>query len=168
MNYECVLVANKSLTFEEMWCKIQNIKEAKEMKRLLMSMFLSMVLLIPSMVKADVNISDSDISAVFNESTTSNVIVASALSLQEMEETEGAIWPWVVATGVRAGYGAVGGASSYIGGWVTSGSKWNNRDFGKSIAGGAVGGTIGWNKWMSSTIGAGFGSAVKNYKPKKK
>ncbi|MBI4778405.1 hypothetical protein HY792_05755 [Candidatus Desantisbacteria bacterium] len=63
------------------------------MKRLLLSMFLTMVLLTPVMAKADVGVSSNDISSMFKESTTGNELVVSALSLQEMKETEGALIP---------------------------------------------------------------------------
>ncbi len=130
------------------------------MKRLLMSMFLGMVLLTPAMAKADVNISDSDISAIFNESTTSDGIVASALSLKEMEETEGA---WVNFA-IGAGYGALGGGISYYGGYAAKGYQWNNRDFAKSVAGGAIGGLIPGGRVVSTIAGGFVGGFVSNYK----
>lgn len=118
------------------------------MKRLLMSMFLTMVLLTPVTAKADVDILSHDISSVFNESSTGNEIVASVLSLQEMEETEGALAPLAIYA-VRVGGGAVLGAL---------GSAWNHRATKGSWKGAA--GAAGRGAAIGAAAGA-FGGWLK-------
>lgn len=84
------------------------------------------------------------------------------LSEQEMVETEGKVWPWLIATGVRAGYGAVGGFSTYWGGYSATG-QWGSYKLLSAVGGGAVGGVLGWNPITAATIGAGTGGFASSY-----
>ncbi len=108
------------------------------MRRILMSMFLTMVLLTPSMAKADTGVSSNDLASVFNESASGNELVASALSLQEMEETEGA---WGVPGAIVGGVAGAGGYAAYT--WGNK-SQWSWNSF-------------AWNTGIGAASGFAFG-----------
>lgn len=112
---------------------------------------------------SDNTITSSDLEFAFDQSA--GPVHVMALSDQEMEETEGALAPWLIAIGVRAGWGALGGAFGYSGQWAGSQLGDNRQDFSgqglaMGIAGGAVGGMVGWNNAAASTIGAGTGGFI--------
>ena len=98
------------------------------------------------------------------------------LSEQEMVETEGAffglivrfgkaIWnfirPAVVAAPKNAGYGAVTGSASYLGGSLVN-DNWTLRGQLAAAGGGAVGGALSPNKW-TGVGGAVAGGAMGAY-----
>lgn len=62
------------------------------------------------------------------------------MTSQEMDETQGAIAPWVAGAGLEA----VAGGAGYIYGWARGNYSWNNVKFVGNVATGAViGGTFG-------------------------
>ena len=72
------------------------------------------------------------------ENHQSTVAEALPLSDQEMSETKGAFWPYVIGAGV----GAVGGAVGYSGYVVVSNNPWSWREFTGATVGGAIGGVM--------------------------
>jgi len=58
----------------------------------------------------------------------------------EMQETEGAVAPWVAGVGLGAAAGGIG----YTYGWARGNYKWSNAKFAGNVTTGAViGGTFG-------------------------
>ena len=112
------------------------------------------------------SLDNQDLAFVFGSENVAAEI--KVLSKQEMMETEGAvfgfivrfgkaIWnfirPAVVAAPKNAGYGAITGSASYFGGSLVN-DNWTLRGQLAAAGGGAVGGALSPNKW------AGIGGAV--------
>ena len=88
-----------------------------------------------------------ELSTQFNEATdlsfafddTQN-LQATVMTDSEMQETEGAVAPWVAGVGLGAAAGGIG----YTYGWARGNYKWSNAKFAGNVTTGAViGGTFG-------------------------
>lgn len=98
----------------------------------------------------------TDLSFAFEQTT--QPLQMATLSEQEMKETEGA---WVVIAS-RAGWGALGGFSSYWGQYSATG-QWSTSGLFRSVGGGAVGGLFGVNPASAALIGSGVSSFISNF-----
>lgn len=88
-----------------------------------------------------------------------SIEVASArdMTMQEMEDTEGA---WLPA--VRFGWGAVGGGVSYtVANAGTDNFSWGG--LGRSVTYGGVGGLFGWNNPSSAILGSATSSGLSRW-----
>lgn len=99
---------------------------------------------------------NTDLSFAFEQ--TSQPLQMATLSEQEMKETEGA-WFFVA----RAGWGALGGFSSYWGQYAATG-QWSTSGMFRSVGGGAVGGLFGVNPASAALIGSGVSSFISNWR----
>ncbi len=109
-------------------------------------------------------LASGDLSFAFGQSAQS--VQVATLSEQEMKETEGAnIFPGWTPQGmaINAGWGAIGGFSSYWGQYSST-RQWNTQDMFRSVAGGAIGGLIGVNRGTAAVFGAGVGGFISNYR----
>lgn len=97
----------------------------------------------------------TDLNFAFEQ--TAQPLQMATLSEQEMKETEGA-WFFVA----RAGWGALGGFSSYWGQYAATG-QWSTSGMFRSVGGGAVGGLLGWNPAAAALIGSGASSFISNF-----
>jgi len=100
----------------------------------------------------------NDLSFAFESRSIANY---SPLSESEMVKTKGE-FVWFIPTIIRAGYGAVGGFSSYYGSYAATGN-WSPNGVVSAIAGGAIGGVVGYNPATSALLGSATGGFVSNY-----
>ena len=103
---------------------------------------LSMSLTVPALaeVSAPVNNNEqvqNELAYAFGENTD---LQAKAMTGQDMQDTQGAVAPWVAG----AGLGAAVGAAGYTYGWARGNYNWSNAKFAGNVGTGAViGGTFG-------------------------